>query len=181
MSEQNNDVHSEDSSTSTEATEQTETQSDEASQSEDQSSKTVPYSRFKAVNDRLKELEGNKDLTKPTDEKPDIEATVKTLSESQAKADFREDNELSKAQVDWLWQVSGGKPNAEMLKDTAIKAGLKAIQAENNVEANTPASKGGTPTYNGKTWNEIANDPKVSDADKQKAYENLTNSKAGKR
>lgn len=169
----------------------TEDQSDE-NQSDTQSSetsKTVPYNRFKQVNDQRKRYEekygpldddGNP-LKDPQKQDSDLTKDIASLKESQAKIDFREEHNLSKDQVNWLWQHTGGSPTEAHLNDPGIKAALKEINRQADVEDNTPSSKRGAPTYNGKTWNEIANDPSISDKDKQKAYDALTNSNAGRR
>lgn len=151
--------------------------------------KTVPYDRFKQVNDQRKRYEekfgpldddGNP-LKEPQKQDGDLTKDIANLKESQAKIDFREEHNLSKDQVNWLWQHTGGSPTEDHLNDPGIKAALKEINRQADVEDNTPSSKRGAPTYNGKTWSEIANDPKISDQDKQKAYDALTNSKAGRR
>lgn len=159
------------------------------SQPSKENGKSVPYDRFKEVNDTKKRyeekygpLDDNGDpVTKPQPKDDDLSKDVASLKEKNAKADFRDEHSLSREQVEWLWSRTGGNPTEDDLNDPGIKAALSALDRKASVDDNTPSSGRGAPTYNGKTWAEIAKDPNVSDAEKQKAYDSLTNSKAGRR
>lgn len=164
-----------DSSTTEEVA--TEAEAEETTAPEDKSGKTVPYDRFKQVNDELKKLKGGKDEILQDDGDTDVSKTVAELKSAEDRREFQDEHNLTKDQALWLWKYSNGKPTAEMLEDDGVKAALKAVQTKQSVDDNTPSGTKGVATFKGKTWNEIATDPDISDDEKNKAYRNLSTPK----
>lgn len=72
------------------------------------------------------------------------------------KRDFGYENNLSPAQVDFVFRNTK-RPTKKFLESPAIKAGLDAIAAQSNVRNNTPSSggRGSFKSSSGKTWEKM--------------------------
>jgi len=117
--------------------------------------KTIPYERFKEVNDKLKSLQTQLDESKPkAKEKP-------TEDFWQQKVDFAISNrDYSGEEVDMIadWARFRGTTLAEATKDEMLKAALFAHREKVARESKTPEPSSTTATFNKKALHELGKD-----------------------
>lgn len=131
---------------------------------------TVPKAKFTSMQRKAIAYDANKEKPAPlpTREEPvdeGLKKDVESLKSAEQKRQFGYAHGLSPEETDKVFQISGGKPTDETLKDPFVIAGLEALRAAKRVAANTPGSSSGAKLYGGKPFNEL------SKADKQKAWE----------
>jgi len=117
--------------------------------------KTIPYERFKEVNDKLKSLQTQLDKPKPEDKETPKEDLW------QQKVDFAISNrDYSGEEVDMIadWARFKGTTLAEATKDEMLKAALFAHREKVAREDKTPEPSSTTATFNKKAIHELGKD-----------------------
>lgn len=135
---------------------------------------TVPKKTFSAIQRKAIAYDADK-KRKPAPTLPADQATpadelvqdVKTLKDAENKRQFGFANSLSPEETDKVFQLAGGKPTAETLKDPFIVAGLEAMRAKKRLESNTPGASHGAKLFGGKKFSELDPAQKQKEWDKQ--------------
>lgn len=94
-----------------------------------------------------------------------IISSVKKLEMIEAKRQFGYENSLSPEETDFIFKMTGGKPDKTVLENPFVKSGLEGHRASKRVEANTPGSSSRSPIFQGKEFSEMTKD------EQKKSYE----------
>lgn len=131
----------------------------------------VPKSKFTAIQRKAIAYDAGKKSGKPlpaeqaTPVSDEVIKDVATLKSAEEKRQYGYQHELSPEETDKVFQLAGGKPTVETLKDPFIIAGLEAMRASKRVDKNIPGASRGAKLYGGKPFAEL------DKAGKQKAWE----------
>lgn len=105
----------------------------------------------------------------------DVKATVAQLQLAEQKRQYGYDNGLSPEETDKVFQLTGNKPNKEVLEDSFVKGGLEALRNKKRLADNTPSASHGSATF------AAGKNPETMTAtEKQEEFEKLMAAKARK-
>jgi len=144
-------------------------ESEESDEEEDDDDKPVTRKELKELlkstsnknnaRDRVSSKKKNPVTKQPSDLEKTV-AELKAQNEERAfldkKRDFAIEHKLSKRQNEYVFKLTK-RPTAKFLNQPAVKAGLEAIKAQENISRNTPSGSGkrGKGVGGEKKWTEL--------------------------
>lgn len=148
-----------------EIAEQEETTREEVEETPQEDVVTISKDKFKSMQRKAIAYDATK-KNKPlqTKEEPDKEIykSVKRLEEIESKRQFGFENQLSPEETDFVFKITGGKPDKTILENPFVKSGLEGYRSKKRIESNTPSSSSSYSPFKGKSFKEMSDDERKS-------------------
>lgn len=147
-----------------ETVEQEETTQEEVEEAQEDSI-TISKDKFKSMQRKAIAYDAqkkNKPLTAKQEPDKEIYKSVKRLEEIESKRQFGFENSLSPEETDFVFKLTGGKPDKEILDNPFVKSGLEGYRAKKRIEANIPSSSSSSSPFRGKSFKEMSDDERKS-------------------
>lgn len=126
----------------------------------------IPKDKFKKMQHKAMAYDASKNKPLSTRDSDDpIVKKVEKLETIEAKRQFGYENNLSPQETDFVFRISGGKPDKKILEDPFVKSGLEGYRASKRVAENTPGSSSKSPIFQGKKYDDMTED------ERRKAFE----------
>jgi hypothetical protein len=126
----------------------------------------IPKDKFKKMQHKAMAYDASKNKQLPTRDSEDpIVKKVEKLETIEAKRQFGYENGLSPQETDFVFRISGGKPDKKILEDPFVKSGLEGYRASKRVENNTPGTNSKSPIFQGKKYDDM------SEEERRKSFE----------
>ncbi len=151
-----------------ETVEQEETTQEEVEETSQEDVVTISKDKFKSMQRKAIAYDAQKkNKTLPAKQEPDKEIykSVKRLEEIESKRQFGFENNLSPEETDFVFKITGGKPDKDILENPFVKSGLEGYRAKKRIEANIPNSSSSSLHFQGKQFKDL------SEEDRKKAFE----------
>ena len=127
----------------------------------------VPKDKFKKMQHKAIAYDAskNKPNLSTRDSEDPIVKKVEKLETIEMKRQFGYENGLSPQETDFVFRISGGKPDKKILEDPFVKSGLEGYRASKRIENNTPGANSKSPIFQGKKYDDM------SEEERRKSFE----------
>jgi hypothetical protein len=116
--------------------------------------------RAKKAEAELKILKQRSQLKVNDEPDREIVKSVKRLEELENKRQFGFENGLAPEETDFVFKITGGKPDKDILQDPFVKSGLEGYRSKKRLESNTPSPSSSSSPFRGKQFKEMSEDEK---------------------